>query len=135
MITLLIVVVGLIAGIGLIIFGRRDYRDFAEIVGNALTVIFGFLAAISVILLVIIYASSPAAVEKDKMRYEMLTYQWENGFYENENEVGKQRLVDQIREWNEYLSAGKRMQYDIWVGAFVPDVFDQFEFILLERGQ
>lgn len=135
MIILLIIVVGLIAGIGLIIFGRRGYHDFAETVGDALTVIFGFLAALSVIMLVILYSAAPAAVEKDKMRYEMLTYQWENGFYENDNEVGKQRLVDQIREWNEDLAVGKRMQNDIWVGAFVPDVFDQYEFIPLDRGQ
>lgn len=136
MLLLLIFGIGLIIGIGLLIFDHvsRDFHDGAQTAGGILTIICGFLTAVSVITLAGIYILTPGTIEADKMRYEMLTYQWENGFYDNDNDVGKQELVDQIRAWNENLATGKRMQHDIWVGAFVPDVFDQYEFISLDEN-
>lgn len=36
---------------------------------------------------------------------------------------------DEIREWNEDLAWYKANQNDFWIGVFIPDIFDQFEFI------
>jgi len=134
MILLIIFIVGLLTGIGLLIhynFSRCAY-DAEETVGSALSILFGILTVLAVIVLAYMYIGLDAQVSENQMRYEMLTYQWENNFYDNDNDVGKQQLVDQIRRWNEDLARYRKLQYDAWIGAFVPNVFDQFEFISLE---
>lgn len=67
-----------------------------------------------------------------QQRYASLTYQLENNLYDNDNDLGKKELYDQIQAWNEDLAEGKAMQYDIWVGAFYPNIYDEFDFIELE---
>lgn len=136
MLLLLIFGIGLATGIVLYIIGtRREWTCDLDDIGVAFNFIFGVILGACFIAIAIIHISAPEKVEKDKVRYEMLTYQWENDIYDNDNDLGKRDLVEQIREWNEDLAAGKRMQHDIWVGAFVPDIYDQFEFIPLERSE
>ena len=72
-------------------------------------------------------------IESCNTRYNMLVYQYENGFYNNENEVGKYELIRDIRLWNEDLSKYKELQDDLWVGIFHPNIYDQFEFIELDE--
>lgn len=60
----------------------------------------------------------------NEQRYQILTYQLEN-------HIGKKELYNQIQDWNEDLAKGKAMQNDIWIGAFYPNIYDQFEFIEL----
>jgi hypothetical protein len=134
MILLTIIIVGLLTGIALLIhcnFSRYDH-DGEETAGGALLILFGILSILAVIVFAYTYIGLDARISENQTRYEMLTYQWDNNFYDNDNDVGKQQLVDQIREWNEDLSRYKKLQHDVWIGVFVPDVFDQFEFISLE---
>lgn len=71
-------------------------------------------------------------IASNEQRYEALVYQVENEIYENDNDVGKYELYNQVREWNEDLAKGKAMQNDFWFGIFYPDIFDEFEFIELK---
>lgn len=71
-------------------------------------------------------------IASNEQRYEALVYQVENEIYENENDVGKYELYNQVREWNEDLAKGKAMQNNFWLGIFYPDIFDKFEFIELK---
>lgn len=71
-------------------------------------------------------------VEVCKQRHYSLVYQLENNLYDNDNDLGKKELYNQIQEWNEDLAKGKALQNDFWLGAFYPDVYDQFDFIDLE---
>lgn len=103
--------------------------------------VFGFSMAISIIFVVaslFVIASSytgiDAEIEKYNIRYEMLVYQYDNDFYNNDNEVGKYELVKSIQEWNEDLAYKKRIQRNFWIGIYYPNIYDQFEFISLERG-
>ena len=134
MILITIVGSGLLIGIGLLIhYNLSGYKyDAEETVGGALLILFGILSVIAIIVFAHTYIGLDARISENQTRYEMLTYQWDNNFYDNDNDVGKQQLVDQIREWNEDLARYKKLQHDAWVGVFVPDVFDQFEFISLE---
>lgn len=134
MILLIIFIVGLLTGIGLLIHYNYSYRNFdaEETVGGILTIVFSILTILAVIVLAYAYIGLDAQVSENQMRYEMLTYQWENNFYDNDNDVGKQQLVDQIREWNEDLAKYRKLQYDVLIGAFIPNIYDQFEFISLE---
>ena len=67
-----------------------------------------------------------------RVQYECLVYQYENNLYENDNDVGKKELMKEIQEWNADLANGKTYQRDFWVGIFVPNVYDEFDFIEVE---
>ena len=103
--------------------------------------VFGFSMVLSIICIVASlcviasnYTGIDAEIEKYNIRYEMLVYQYDNDFYNNDNEVGKYELVKSIQEWNEDLAYKKRIQRNFWIGIYYPNIYDQFEFISLERG-
>lgn len=73
-----------------------------------------------------------AYIAENQMRYEMLVYQYENDIYDNDNDLGKRDLMEDIQEWNEDLAYYREAQDDFWVGIFHPNVYDQFEFIELK---
>jgi hypothetical protein len=93
----------------------------------------GIVATASIIALVVGYIGVNGRVQKLHTRYEMLTYQYENDVYENDNDIGKRELIEDIQNWNEDLSRGRAIQKDFWIGVFVPNIYDQFEYISLEK--
>ena len=80
------------------------------------------------------YIGIDAKVSGYQKRYEALTYQYENNFYDNDNDIGKKELVSEIQYWNSDLAYRKTIQRDFWVGIYYPNVYDQFEFIKLNKG-
>lgn len=93
-------------------------------VGICLLVISTFIFAIN-------YIGTEASIAGWEKRYESLTYQLENNFYDNDNDIGKKELMNEIRKWNEDLAYHKEIQRNFWVGIYYPNVYDNFEFILL----
>ena len=92
-----------------------------------------FIAAFAMAMILIVNnISIRGNVPAMRVRYESLVYQYENNLYENENDVGKKELMDQIQEWTEKIANGKTYQRDFWVGIFVPNVYDEFDFIEVE---
>lgn len=90
---------------------------------------------VSVIMLVVIIVNNTnvdAYVAENQMRYEMLVYQYENDIYDNDNDLGKRDLMEDIQKWNEDLAYRRKAQDDFWVGIFYPNIHDQFEFIELK---
>lgn len=71
-------------------------------------------------------------VAENQAIYDSLTYQLENDLYDNDNDLGKKELYNQIQEWNKDLAGGKAMTHDPWLGIFWIDAYDEFEFIELE---
>lgn len=58
-----------------------------------------------------------------------LVYQFENNMYDNDNDLGKKELYNQIVEWNSDLAFGKAWTHNPWFGIFWSDAYDDLEFI------
>ena len=88
-------------------------------VGVGLTAILSTMSGIAIVVSIAIMANSyihaDANVAKYQKRYESLTYQYENDFYNNDNDVGKYELVSQIEYWNTDLAYRKTIQRDFLV--------------------
>ena len=121
-----------VAFVGVIVCYYLDYD-----VGVGLTAILTGISGIAVVVSIAIMANSyihaDANVAKYQKRYESLTYQYENDFYNNDNDVGKYELVSQIEYWNTDLAYRKTIQRDFWLGIYYPNIYDQFEFIKLDK--
>lgn len=87
---------------------------------------------LSIIILIFSYVGLDGYIAERNIHHDMLVYQYENEFYENDNDVGKRDLMKDIQEWNEWLARNQEVQDDFWVGIFVPNIYDQFEFIELK---
>ena len=90
----------------------------------------GWVAVLaSIIIFAVNYIGLDGYIEENKARYESLVYQYENELYDNDNDIGKKELMSEIQDWNEDLARHKANQDDFWIGIYIPDVYDQFEFI------
>ena len=106
--------------------------EIVPFVSLGVYVISSIAALVMTIFIIMGNISIRANVPAMRVQYESLVYQYENNLYENENDVGKKELMDQIQEWNEKIANGKTYQRDFWVGIFVPNVYDEFDFIEVE---
>lgn len=117
--------------LGLAVYLEKRFCDYS---GPFLVIaIIGFIVAIIMLMVIIVENTNvDAYVAENQMRYEMLVYQYENDIYDNDNDLGKRDLMEDIQEWNEDLAYYRKAQDDFWVGIFHPNVYDQFEFIELK---
>ena len=126
-----LVVLSIVVFLGLAVYVEKRFGDYSW-----LFIVIAFLSFIvSFVMLVVIIVKNTnvdAYVAENQMRYEMLVYQQENDIYDNDNDLGKRDLMEDIREWNEDLAYYRKAQDDFWVGIFHPNVYDQFEFIELK---
>ena len=125
-ITLIAVVVFAVPAI--VFFDSWDF-EWVSMLSTIISVIAGIAFVVMLIVVIVNNVGIEASIEANKQRYESLIYQAENNLYENDNDLGKKELVNQIQEWNEDLARGKALQDDFWVGIFYADIYDEFEFI------
>lgn len=126
-----LVVLSVIVCLGLAVYLEKRFRDYS---GPFLVIaIIGFIVAIIMLMVIIVENTNvDAYIAENQMRYDMLVYQYENDIYDNDNDLGKRDLMEDIQEWNEDLAYYREAQDDFWVGIFHPNVYDQFEFIELK---
>ena len=103
-----------------------------ENLGIAISTIGIFGIIISVVILAINYIGIDGYIARMNTRYETLVYQYENDIYDNDNDLGKRELMVDIQNWNEDLSSRRERQRDFWIGIYIPNIYDQFEFIELK---
>ena len=126
-----LVVLSIVVCLGLAVYLEKRFCDYS---GPFLVIaIIGFIVAIIMLIVIIVDNTNvDAYVSENQMRYEMLVYQYENDIYDNDNDLGKRDLMEDIQKWNEDLAYHRKAQDDFWVGIFYPNVYDQFEFIELK---
>ena len=126
-----LVLLSFVISLGLAIYVEKRFGDYSW-----LFLVITFLSfLVSIIMLVVIIVNNTnvdAYVAENQMRHEMLVYQYENDIYDNDNDLGKRDLMEDIQKWNEDLAYRRKAQDDFWVGIFYPNVHDQFEFIELK---
>ena len=127
---LLIFVIALIIGIVCCIVGAQDYDiECLEGIGGTLTIFMSVVIIASGVVLSTTYIGVDADLAQYQQEYKSLTYQLENNVYDNDNDIGKKELYEQVQKWNENLARGKSLQDNFWVGIYYPDIYDQLEFI------
>lgn len=126
-----LVVLSIVVFLGLAVYVEKRFCDYS---GPFLVIAFlSFLVSFVMLVVIIVKNTNvDAYVAENQMRYEMLVYQYENDIYDNDNDLGKRDLMEDIQEWNEDLAYYRKAQDDFWVGIFYPNVYDQFEFIELK---
>ena len=125
-ITLIAVVVFVVLAI--VFFGSCDF-EWVSVLSAIFSAIAGIAFVAMLFAIIVNNVGVEASIEANKQRYESLIYQAENNLYENDNDLGKKELVNQIQEWNEDLAEGKALQDDFWLGIFYADIYDEFDFI------
>lgn len=118
-------VIIVIAGFVLFTFDLENLGITISVIG-----IFGIIA--SIVVLAINYIGIDGYIARMNTRYETLVYQYENDIYDNDNDLGKRELMADIQNWNEDLSSRRENQHDFWIGIYIPNIYDQFEYIELK---
>ena len=126
-----LVLLSIVVCLGLAVYVEKRFQDYS--VPFLMIASIGFIVAIIMLIIIVVKNTNvDAYVAENQMRYEMLVYQYENNLYDNDNDLGKRDLMEDIQEWNEDLAYHREAQDDFWVGIFYPNVYDQFEFIELK---
>ena len=105
-----------------------EFEDFAALFSVILTTI---CLLVSLGIFAGCYIGVDGYISQMEKRYEMLMYQYENNIYDNDIDLGKRELMTDIQDWNEDLAKYREIQDDFWIGIYIPNVYDQFEFIEL----
>ena len=119
--------------LGLLLFEILFEHDFeiSCIISGVISGLAAIALLIEIIVLAVSYIGVDGYIQKMNARHDMLVYQYENDIYDNDNDLGKRELIEDIQNWNEDLASRKENQDDAWIGIFIPDIYDQFEFIEL----
>lgn len=105
-------------------------------VENAGKIITGFTALVVLIeLMVLIYMHIDiySQVAADRQKFESLYYQYKIVMHDTEYTLGHYKLMNDIKEWNSCLAWHQSAEHDIWIGPFVPDVYDSYEYITIDK--
>lgn len=101
-------------------------------IGTTLAVLSAIVVLFLSFWLMVNQIPADATLESLQQERASLVYQLENDMYNNDNEIGKKQLMDDIKEFNSELSYLKRVQRDPWVGIFYPNIYDVVDLIELE---
>ena len=132
---MLFIIFAAILAIGIVICIVSYDRDCdaLTIIGISTTIVGSIAVVISIIVMLCSYAGVDGYIAASNARHDALVYQYENDIYDNDNDLGKRELIEDIQNWNEDLARYKENQDDFWIGIYIPNIYDQFEFIEFEK--
>ena len=131
---------GIVGYFGDVLYYRKDKHNwftekcyYSEDGVAAFTVIvctvMGIVIFIMMCIMPIMYCGLNGTVDQLYERERALTYKVESGACRDELGLLSKEVIDEVQAWNESLIRNKRLQDDIWLGIFVPDIYDQYELI------
>jgi hypothetical protein len=85
-----------------------------------------------IFVLIINHASAIGDREEMWVEYRSLYHQASTGMYNNDNEVGKKELADDIQKWNSTLASKKASSQSLWLNWFYGVDYSQYDFIPVE---
>ena len=136
---LFVILIGV--GIGIIFLGKWMYDNtrfdttWLYGIGFVITCITSIIAIIMSFCIIDSHTNIEAKIAKSEQIYNSLIYQLENNLYDNDNDLGKKELYNQIQEWNKNLAYYQNAQDDLWQGIFHPNIYGQFEYIDFEAAR
>ena len=117
--------------VGTIFLWRWDEFSGWTLFGSILSVVLVITTLIMSVCVISAHTGIEAEIASNQQIYDSLVYQLENDLYDNDNDLGKKELYNQIQEWNKDLAYHKHIQNDLWNGIFYPNIYDQFNYIEL----
>ena len=117
--------------VGAIFLWRWDKYSGWTVIGTCLSAIFIIIVFVMSVFVIDAHLGLEAKIASNQQIYDSLVYQLENDLYDNDNDLGKKELYNQIQEWNKDLAYNKHIQNDLWNGIFYPNIYDQFNYIEL----
>lgn len=87
----------------------------------------GFILMLSLVVVIINHANPEGKLAAYQEKYESLQYQVTNNIYDNDNDIGKKELYDEVTKWNIDLAAGKCGRQNKWWSAFYQPVWDELD--------
>lgn len=126
------VIILIVSIIGAILFNKSYDTEGLSFMCCIFAVIMVICILVSGFIMIDNYGNADARVASNKEIYKSLTYQLENNLYDNDNDLGKKELYNQIQEWNKDVVYYQNIQDNFWFGIYWPNVFDQFETINYE---
>ena len=132
---MLFVIFAAILAIGIVICIVSYDRDCdaLTVIGISASVVGCIAVIISIIVMLCSYTGVDGYIAASNARHDSLVYQYENDIYDNDNDLGKRELIKDIQNWNEDLARYKENQDNFWIGIYIPNIYDQFEFIEFEK--
>lgn len=129
MILTLIAIAVMVIGIVMILVYNITDHYAMNVIGTIVLAVGITAVLICIIALTIGNVSSISLIDRSEARYESLVYQAEANLYDNDNDLGKKELANEIREWNESLAHYRKMQTNKWVNWFYPADTSELEYI------
>lgn len=133
MITLLAILTVVASIISYIALNKYD----AELLGIAsatITVFAGLALVLCSIVSICIHSSADATAAEYNVERQSLIYQLENNLYDNDNDLGKKDLYDQITEYNKDIVSGRELHDNFLTACFYPDIYDDLELIEFDEA-
>lgn len=87
----------------------------------------------SVIIIILNHLGINGTVAAKQQEYDLLVYQLDNNMYHNDNDLGLKETMNEVKEYNTDLAFMQALQHDLWLGIYIPNIYDQFEFIDLDK--
>lgn len=110
---------------------EENNHEISCVISCFFTFIFGLVLVFLSIGMICEYVNIDGRIEKYKTEYDSLVYQYKNDIYDNDNDLGKKELMNDILEWNKNLTYMQNAQDNFWIGIFFADIYDQFKTIEL----